>query len=165
MAPPGSWWSIKLPEKWIVKSGLFSWFPFLLSYARPNMNLIDIYPMASRNGGEVSCGTDVILPQAFGIMVWRAVSSPDQTWAAIIGKVMDLTYWASFVFTTRGSSDIESRCLNLHNAVPAGFITTRSQLPMKQSRKSSSVSSQQQWLCISKSQIICRWYFLRLLVH
>lgn len=40
----------------IVKSGLFV-----------IIDLIDIYPMASRNG-EPS-GTDVILPQAFGIMV------------------------------------------------------------------------------------------------
>ena len=70
--------------------------------------------MASRNGEAF--GTDVILPQAFGIMVGRAVSSPHQTWAAIIGKVMDLTYWASFVFTASSySSSIESRCLNLHN--------------------------------------------------
>ena len=54
-----------------------------------------LHPGASRY--HIPSGTDVILPQAFGIMVWRAVSSLHHTWAAIIGGVMEPTYWASFV--------------------------------------------------------------------
>ena len=51
--------------------------------------------VASRNPG--ASGTDVRMPSASGIMVWGAVSSPHQTWAAIIGGVMELTYWDGIV--------------------------------------------------------------------